>query len=199
MSPSSSAASRPRCAGSPTTTTTAIWSAVPSSSMPRPTSCVYGMGEQQSRIARRLHAGESIRDDGHRRHRLGDLPGRHPPERASPSLPMRRSLRVTSAQHPDRTRQARIRPNYSEHLRRRTPSREGGHPTERGPPSYRTLRPPLRGVGCPLQFPTHWTPTPTMRRRGGVPALTELQFSLTSNRGCFGSLLLLRHRVIRGG
>ena len=36
-------------------------------------------------------------------------------------------------------------------------------------------------------FPTPENTIPCMKRMVGIPALEEIKFSLTSNRGCFGS------------
>lgn len=65
------------------------------------------------------------------------------------------------------------------------------------------IHPPMRPLSqkefdsvCELPYLRKWHPS--YDNRGGIPALSEVQFSITSNRGCFGSCTFCAITTVQG-
>jgi len=155
---------------------------------------VYGMGERQSlEIARRLHAGESIKE-------MRDIAGTVWVTSRADTLPERAvtiasyeevSARDKRSNTPTERGKRAYAQAFSEHLREENPikgraviQQSGARYVVQNPPALPLEQGQLDAL---YEFAYTLDAHPDYEKDGGVPALTEVQFSLTSNRGCFGS------------
>ena len=155
---------------------------------------VYGMGERQSlEIARRLHAGESIKE-------MRDIAGTVWVTSRADTLPERAvtiasyeavSERDKRSNTPTERGKRAYAQAFSEHLREENPIK-GRAVIQQSEARYVVQNPPALPLeqgqlDALYEFAYTLDAHPDYEKDGGVPALTEVQFSLTSNRGCFGS------------
>ena len=142
---------------------------------------LHGMAERAvAEVARRLDAGQSIRE-------LTDLPGTAYVAHKGAAIPDD-ALRLPSLG----LQQADTRTVMDAHLQYEVQARPGGRAVvqEQDPGTLVVLPPgePLSGGELDalydLPFSRRWHPR--YDRQGGVPALTPVQFSITTHRGCFG-------------
>lgn len=165
---------------------------------------VYGMGEAPLRIlARRLAAGEAIRD-------IRGVPGTCARFHGEPTLPRGSYLRIPDYDAVKGSDEVSLR-SYAEHFmlqKRNTDPLSGRILAERTderwvlqyPPA-----PPLEGAELDRLYELPFTRRahPDYDGAGGVPALREVSFSLTSSRGCYGgcsfcAITFHQGRVVRG-
>ncbi|MDY0303594.1 MAG: YgiQ family radical SAM protein [Sphaerochaeta sp.] len=155
---------------------------------------VYGMGERQSlEIAQRLKEGESIRT-------MTDIPGTVYVTGKSESLPERRvtipsfeavSDRDKRSNTPTEAGKRAYAEAFSRHLREENPIK-GRAVVQESDGRFVVQNPPAPVLDQKMfdalyELPFTLDAHPDYESEGGVPALREVQFSLTSNRGCFGS------------
>jgi len=142
---------------------------------------LHGMAERAVvEVARRLDAGQSIHD-------LTDIPGTAYVAHKGAAIPDD-ALRLPSLG----LQQADTRTVMDAHLQYEAQARPGGRAVvqEQDPGTLVVLPPgePLSGGELDalydLPFSRRWHPR--YDRQGGVPALTPVQFSITTHRGCFG-------------
>lgn len=142
---------------------------------------LHGMGERAiAEVARRLDAGQSI-------HELTDIPGTAYIAHKGAAVPDG-AMRLPSLSR----QQADAHAVMDAHRQYEAQARPGGQPVvqEQDPGTLVVLPPsePLRGDELDalydLSFSRSWHPR--YNRAGGVPALTPVQFSITTHRGCFG-------------
>jgi len=142
---------------------------------------VHGMGEQAiGEVARRLDEGRSVYD-------LTDIPGTAYLVRKG-IVPPEKSVRLPSlSQQTDDTASF-----MTTHLDYQAQARAGGRPIvqEQDPgllvvlPSAESMDTEQLDALYDLPFARTWHPR--YNGDGGVPALTPVQFSITTHRGCFG-------------
>jgi uncharacterized radical SAM protein YgiQ len=142
---------------------------------------LHGMAERAvAEVARRLDAGQSIRE-------LTDIPGTAYVAHKGAAIPDGAvHLPSLSRQQADAQAVMDAQRQYE------AQARPGGRPVvqEQDPGTLVVLPPgePLSGNELDalydLPFLRRWHPC--YDRRGGVPALTPVQFSITTHRGCFG-------------
>ena len=155
---------------------------------------VYGMGERQSlEIVRRLDAGESIKE-------MHDIPGTVWVTSNKDELPERSvtiasyeavSERDTHSNTPTEDGKHTYAHAFSLRMREENPikgrpviQQSGGRSVIQNPPALPLEQDRLDAL---YELPYTLDPHPDYEKHGGVPALGEVRFSLTSNRGCFGS------------
>ena len=143
----------------------------------------YGMGERASReIAARLASGTPVGE-------ITDVRGTclcPPPRACAPTPGGGPSFEEVSAD-----KEAYARANMVEYLEHDPVVGKGHPPKARGTGSCWSIPPP-----CPLttpemdrvaELPYVREPHPMYDEMGGVPAIEEVRFSVTHNRGCFGA------------
>lgn len=142
---------------------------------------IHGMAEQAvAEVARCLDAGQSIRD-------LTDIPGTAYVAHKGAAIP-NGAVRLPSLSR----QQADTQAVMDAQRRYEAQARPGGRPfiQEQDPGTLVVLPPgePLSSEELDalydLPFLRRWHPG--YDRQGGVPALTPVQFSITTHRGCFG-------------
>lgn len=141
---------------------------------------IYGMGELQLReIAARLAAGESVRD-------ITDVPGtcvmKSEPPAGCVEIP---SFEEVASDKEKFALAYKLQSAEQDPFRGRTVvQRVGGRCMVQNPPAR-----PLTAAEFDLvnELPYTRDPHPDYDRRGGVPAIEEVRFSIASTRGCFGS------------
>ncbi len=148
---------------------------------------MYGMGERQAvEIARRLDAGEPIRDIQDVRGTVFSVETRAYTPRPCAECPSFELVRV-----PDDSgrRQyavaARIQQEEHDAVRGRTViQRHGGRIVVANPPAAPLEQAELDAV---YELPYERAPHPSYEALGGVPGIEEVRFSIVHNRGCFGA------------
>ncbi len=155
---------------------------------------VYGMGERQSlEIAQRLKEGEPVQT-------MTDIPGTVYVTGKVESLPERRvtipsfeavSDRDKRSNTPTEAGKRAYAEAFSRHLREENPIK-GRAVVQESDGRFVVQNPPAPVLDQKMfdalyELPFTLDAHPDYESEGGVPALREVQFSLTSNRGCFGS------------
>jgi len=143
---------------------------------------VYGMGElQTAEIARRLASGERVEA-------LTDIRGTcylTAPENTPWGGVQCPDFAVVARDKPAYARATRQQMDEQDEIRGRTLlQRHGGRMLVQNPPMRSLTTEELDRVA---ELPYTRAYHPSYERDGGVPALYEMEFSLTHNRGCFGA------------
>ncbi|UCD50070.1 MAG: YgiQ family radical SAM protein [Phycisphaerales bacterium] len=142
---------------------------------------IHGMAEQAvAEVARRLDGGESIHD-------LTDIPGTAYLARKGIAPPGNAVHLPSLSQQTDDT------PSFiTTHLEYQAQARAAGRPiVQEQDPGTLVVLPPAEGMDTEqldalYDLPFTRAAHPRYDRDGGVPALTPVQFSITTHRGCFG-------------
>ncbi len=142
---------------------------------------LHGMAERAiAEVARRLDAGQSI-------HELTEIPGTAYIAHKGAAVPDG-ALRLPSLSQ----QQADSNAVMDAHRKYEAQARPGGRPVmQEQDPGTLVVLPPAEPLSSEeldglydLPFSRRWHPR--YDRQGGVPALTPVQFSITTHRGCFG-------------
>ncbi|UCC99256.1 MAG: YgiQ family radical SAM protein [Phycisphaerales bacterium] len=142
---------------------------------------LHGMAERAvAEVARRLDAGQAI-------HELTDIPGTAYIAHKGAAVP-EGAVRLPSLSR----QQADTQGVMDAHRRYEAQARPGGRPiVQEQDPGTLVVLPPAEPLNSDeldalydLPFSRLWHPH--YNRDGGVPALTPVQFSITTHRGCFG-------------
>ena len=143
----------------------------------------YGMGERQTReIAARLQKGEPVSSITDVRGICFTVPVREYQPRPAKECP---SFQLVCESKKEYAVSCRIQQDEQDAIAGKTViQRHGGRMLVQNPPAL-----PLDGqeLDAVYELPYERTYHPVYESMGGVPAIREVEFSITHNRGCFGA------------